>query len=53
MYNSYARIYQFDLEENDKQFKQQWNPDQSFEVLIDQIEDAIDYGAAGNTPYSK
>ena len=53
LYKSYARISQFDLKENDKRFKQQWDPNQPFEVLIEQIEDAIDYAAAGNTPYSK
>ena len=53
LYNSSARISQFDLEENNKRFKQQWDLNQPFEVLIDQIEDAIDYAAAGNTPYSK
>ena len=53
LYNSYARISQFDHEENDKRFKQQWYPNQTFEVLIDQIEDAIYCAAARNTPYSK
>ena len=53
LYNSYARISEFDLEENDKRFKQQWDPNQPFEVLIDQIEDAIDYAASRNTLYSK
>ena len=53
LYNSYARISQFDLKENYKRFKQQWDPNQPSEVLIDQIEDSFDYAAAGNTPYSK
>ena len=53
MYNSYAQISQFDLEENNKRFKQQWDPNQPFKVRIDQIEDAIDYAADGDTPYSK
>ena len=53
LYNSYARTSQFDREESDKRFKQQLEPNQPFEVLIDQIEDAIDYAAAGNTPYSR
>ena len=53
MYDSYARISQFDLKENDKRFKQQWDSNQPFEVLIDHIEDSIDYAAAGNTSYSK
>ena len=53
LYNYYARISQFDLKENDKRFKQQWDPNQPFEVLIDQIKDAIDYAVARNTPYSK
>ena len=52
-YDSHARISQFDLKENDKRFKQQWDPNKPFEVLIDQIEDSIDYAAAGNTPYPK
>ena len=53
MHNSYARISQFDLKENEKRFKKQWDPNQPFEVLIDQIKDAIDYAAAKNTPYPK
>ena len=53
LYISYARISQFNLEENDKRLKQQWDTNQPFKVLIDQIEDAIDYAAAGNTPYYK
>ena len=53
LYNSYAIIFQFNLEKNNKQFKQQWYLNQPFKVLIDQIEDAIDYAAAGNTSYSK
>ena len=53
LYDSYAIISQFDLKENNKRFKQQWDPNQPFEVLIDQIEDLIDYSAADNTPYSK
>ena len=43
----------YDLKENDKRFKQQWDTNQPFEVLIDQIEDAINYAAAKNTTYSK
>ena len=50
LYNSYTRIFQFDLEENDKRLKQQWDLNQPFEFLIGQIEDKIDYAAAGNTP---
>ena len=46
LYNSYARISKFDLKENDKRFKKQWDLNQTFEVLIDQIEDAINYAAA-------
>ena len=53
LYNSYARISQFGLEENNKRFKQQWDANQPFEVRIDQIKDAIDYAASRNNPYSK
>ena len=53
LYDSYARITQGDLDENDRRMKQAWDPNQPFETLIDQIEDAIDFSAAGNTPYSR
>lgn len=52
LYDTYARITQGALEENDQRLKQDWDPNQPFEVLIDQIEDAVDFAAAGKTPYT-
>ena len=50
LYNNHARITQGYLEENDNRMKQSWDPNQPFEVLIDQTKDAINYTAAGNNP---
>ena len=52
LFFTYGRITPCDLEENDKRFKKQWDTNQPFETLIDQIEDAIDFASAGQTPYS-
>lgn len=40
------------MEENDKRFKQPWDINQPFETLVEQIDDAIDYATAGETPYT-
>jgi hypothetical protein len=52
LYQTYARITQGELEENDTKMKQQWDPNQPFEILVDQIEDGVAFAAAGNMPYT-
>lgn len=52
LFFTYGRITPSDLEENDKKFKKQWDTNQPFEALIDQVEDAVDFAAAGQAPYS-
>ena len=52
LYATYALITQGALEENDRRMNQDWDPNQPFEVLIDQIEDSVAYAAAGDMPYT-
>ena len=52
LYATYAQIKQGELEENDRRMKQDWDPNQPFEVLIDQIEDSVAYAAAEDMPYT-
>ena len=52
LYECYAKITHNNLRENDQRMNAPYDPNKPFEVLIDQIEDAIDYAAAGNMPYT-
>jgi hypothetical protein len=52
LYSQYARISAADLQENDVAFKTAYDPNLPIETLFDQIENAVNYAAAGNTPYS-
>jgi len=52
LYVNYAKITPTDLEENDKRMKADWDPNQPFKVLIDQIDDGVDYATAGENPYT-
>ena len=52
LYESYAKITHNNLRENNQRMNAPYNPNKPFEVLIDQIEDAIDYAAVGNMPYT-
>jgi len=48
----YCKINEQDLVENDARMKQPFDCNQPFEVMVDQIEDAIDYAAARDTLFS-
>jgi hypothetical protein len=52
LYNEYARISAADLQSNDVSFKSAYDPNLPIESLFDQIENAVEFAAAGNTPYS-
>jgi len=52
LYANYAKITPTNLEENDKCMKADWESNQPFEVLIDQIDDGVDYATAGEKPYT-
>ena len=52
LYSQYARISAADLQENDVSFKTAYDPNLPIETLFDQVENAVDFAAAANTPYS-
>ena len=52
LYTNYAKITPADLNNNDQAMKQPCDVNQPIEVLYQQIEDAIEFAAAGQTPYS-
>jgi hypothetical protein len=51
-YANYAKITPSNLDKNDVAMKQPCDVNQPIEILYKQIEDAIDFAAAGPTPYS-
>ena len=52
LYLSYANISDGDLEDNDKRMRANYDVNQPMEVLIEQIDDAVDIAAAADKPYS-
>jgi hypothetical protein len=52
LYATYANINASDLLSNDKQMKADYDANQPIELLFDQIEDAVDFAAAGDCPYT-
>ena len=52
LYAQYARITATHIRANDVTFKTPYDPNMPIETLFDQIENSIDYAAAGLTPYT-
>jgi hypothetical protein len=52
LYTSYAKITPADLDANDRAMKQPRDVNQPIAVMYQQIEDSIEFAAAGQTPYS-
>jgi hypothetical protein len=52
LYKSYAKITPSDLEKNDARLKESYDPNQPPEFLIQHVQDAVDYAAHANCPYS-
>jgi hypothetical protein len=52
LYRNYAKITPADLDNNDRAMKQPCGVNQPIEVLYQKIKDAIEFTAAGQTPYS-
>ena len=52
LYLAYAKISDGDLEDNDKRMRADYDVNQPMEVLIEQIDDAVDIAAADKNPYS-
>ena len=52
LHSSYAKITRGDLRDNEARMNQPCDSSRPIEVLFDQIEDAIDYAAAGNAAFT-
>ena len=52
LFDTYGRITANNLEENETRFRASWSPNQPFEELVAQIEEAIDFADAGGSPFS-
>lgn len=52
LYTHYAKISPSDLTLNDAAMKKPYDPNLPIENLFEQINDAVEYAAAGKTPYS-
>ena len=52
LYRTYAKISPADLKENEKKMNSPWDPNLPFEVLVRQVQDAVDFAAHGESPYS-
>ena len=52
LYATYANISASDLLSNDEQTKADYDANQPIELFFDQIEDSVDFAAAGNCPYT-
>ena len=52
LYATYANIFPTDLQANDKKLRAPYDANHPVENLFDQVENAVNYAAAGNTTYS-
>jgi hypothetical protein len=52
LYTNYAKITPADLDANDRNMKQPCDVNQPIKVMYQQIEEAIEFAAAGQAPYS-
>ena len=50
LYNTYAKIIAKELKENDKHLNTPYDSNETIEILINLVENAINYAAAGNNP---
>ena len=52
MFATYAKVSVINLQANDAKLRAPYNVNNPSENIFDQVENAIKYAAAGNTPYS-
>ena len=52
LYTTYTKISASALQDNDTRLRAPYDSNQPFETLIDQVENAVDYASAGDTPYT-
>ena len=52
LFDTYGKINPQELAANEERMKEQWDSNQPFETLIDQIEDAVELAEAGNQAFT-
>ena len=52
LYSTYANIYPSDLQDNNSRLRTPYVSNKPIDNLTDQIENAVEYAAAGQTPYT-
>ena len=52
LYDTYGRITPNALKENDQRLHQAYDPTMPFEILVDQVEDAVEFASAGKSLYT-
>ena len=52
LFTTYGQVDPNDLADNQKRFEQPWDPEEPFEVVVEQIEDAQEFSTAANMPFT-
>jgi hypothetical protein len=52
LYTTYGKLTPMAMQENNRHFRNPYNPAKPFEMLVQQIEEAQDFAAAGNQAYT-
>ena len=52
LYDNYGQITDLDLDENERNMKKKYDPDQPIDVLFHQIKTAEEYTTTGNSPFT-
>ena len=52
LFQNYGNITQYDILENDKKLKENWDANAPIKMLFDQIDNAQDFAAAAGQPYT-
>ena len=52
LYKTYANISPSDLQDNDARLRAPYDANHPIETLVDQVDNAVEYAAAGDTPYT-
>jgi methylthioribose-1-phosphate isomerase len=52
LFTNYGRLTKKELTDNDAKFRKEWNPDESFELIITQVDDCAEMADTAGNPYT-
>ena len=52
LYNNYGMITALDIIENEKRMDKPYNPSEAIETYFEQVEDAVEFAEASNSPFT-